>query len=175
MTYQTEFKDFDPATMPAIPAGFDDVSWHNDTCPSFMNEASGLIIFVDYANPAEREFPETPRFTLGTWDDGNTGNDIVSTDDWQEVIAHILARAFADSIERDLSADELAEVKRRNATAEYGAGICATHDFRDANMTMQAAYIATFGIDPLDDMDAATPVWNRAWHIAKKEYLTARD
>ncbi len=175
MSYQKEFPDFDPATMPAIPRGFDDVSWHNDACPSFQNEASGLIIFIDYADKSLSELPSVPRFSLSEIDpeeEGDTG--IAASDDWSEIQAHILARAFAANIEADLTADELAECKRRNATAEYGAGICATHDFRDANMNMQAAYIVTFGVDPLDDMDTATPIWNRAWDIAKREYLTAK-
>lgn len=175
MTYQTEFPDFDPATMPAIPAGFDDVSWHNDACPSFQNEASGLIIFIDYADKSLSELPSVPRFSLSEIDpeeEGDTG--IAASDDWSEIQAHILARAFAANIEADLTASQFAEVKRRNGTALYSGGACATHDFCDANMNMQAAYIVTFGVDPLDDMNGSAPIWNRAWAIAKTEYLTAK-
>ena len=34
---------FDPATMPEIPAGFEDRSWHNDGCPSFVHENSASL------------------------------------------------------------------------------------------------------------------------------------
>lgn len=80
-----EHPNFDQSTLPAdMPAGFDDSTWCNDTCPSFINEAAGLVIFIDYANPEDREFPETPRFSLGIWDDGSTGENIIATDDWSE-------------------------------------------------------------------------------------------
>jgi hypothetical protein len=34
MSYRQEFPNFDPATMPEIPTGWEDISWHNDACPS---------------------------------------------------------------------------------------------------------------------------------------------
>jgi len=92
MSYREEFPDFDPADMPAIPDGFDDVSWHNDTCPSFLNDRAGLIIFVDFADPDRREFPECPRFTLGVWDGGSTGESIADGDDWQVIIDALAGR-----------------------------------------------------------------------------------
>lgn len=95
MAYETEFPDFDASTMPEIPAGFDDVSWHNDACPSFLNETAGLILFVDYADPAKREFEDTERFSLNVWDVGNTGTVLVSSDDWQVVLAAIAAAKSA--------------------------------------------------------------------------------
>lgn len=66
MTYQSEFPDFDPATMPAIPAGFEDESWHNDVCPNFHAAAEGLTVWIDYADPALSEFGEDggARFNL---------------------------------------------------------------------------------------------------------------
>jgi hypothetical protein len=56
MTYQTEFPDFDDHASAAqlLALGFADISWHNDTCPSF--ERGGVIVFVDYINPDLAEF-----------------------------------------------------------------------------------------------------------------------
>jgi hypothetical protein len=56
MTYQTEFSDFDDHASAAqlLALGFADISWHNDTCPSF--ERNGVIMFVDYINPDLAEF-----------------------------------------------------------------------------------------------------------------------
>ena len=59
-----EFPDFDLSTLPAIPRGFIDQSWHNDTCPSFRNEELKLTLHVDYAKPEDREHAETARFSL---------------------------------------------------------------------------------------------------------------
>ena len=36
--------------------GFADSSWHNDTCPSYLDEAFGLQVFVDYADLTKREY-----------------------------------------------------------------------------------------------------------------------
>ena len=91
--YRKEFPDFEPATHPAIPEGFEDVSWHNETCPHFHNKALRLSIFVDFAAPEAREFPESPRFSVATTDDvgypldDQTGNP--ATDDWAEILAYI--------------------------------------------------------------------------------------
>lgn len=91
--FRKEFPDFDPATLPSIPAGFEDVSWHNDSCPSFLNEAAGLIIFVDFDNPAVRENPDTKRFCLNVWETGNTNESLAYSDDWQDILAAIEGRS----------------------------------------------------------------------------------
>jgi hypothetical protein len=85
--YRVEFPGF--SDMPAIPAGFVDVSWRNDLCPSFLNEAAGIILFVDFADPAYRECSETPRFSASRWDCGNTGIVLFETDDWAVVEASL--------------------------------------------------------------------------------------
>jgi hypothetical protein len=36
-------------------AGFVDDSWRNDVCPSMLNEARNLKLWVDYVNPECRE------------------------------------------------------------------------------------------------------------------------
>jgi len=94
MTYRTEFPDFDPATMPAIPAEWRDASWHNDTCPSFMigqEDRPTLQIFVDYLKPEDREFRDRPRFSiLGERAIDADGGSLAS-DDWSEILAFVKA------------------------------------------------------------------------------------
>lgn len=141
MTYLTEFPDFDPATMPAIPAGFDDVSWHNDACPSFLNEALGLIIFVDFADADKREFPETERFTLGRWDNGNTGNDVCSSDDWGVITA---------------AAESEAATHAMTPVRSILAGLAALADDATRKRFLTATYVALVGYDPFDDDETAT-------------------
>jgi hypothetical protein len=58
MTYQTIFPDFDDAASceRLLSLGFADVSWGNDTCPSF--ERDGIAIYVDYADASLSEWQE---------------------------------------------------------------------------------------------------------------------
>lgn len=85
MTYQTEFPDFDPATMPEIPPGFVDEAWKNDICPCFHNAARGLRIWVDYADRERRELPDTERFTVTMCEDDEDVKELLTTDDWDAV------------------------------------------------------------------------------------------
>jgi len=89
MAYLTEFPDFDPATMPAIPAGWTDTSWHNDACPAF-NTGKGMVVFIDFADPALKEFEDTKRFTIHTDPEVTDSNDVLfETDDWNECLAFV--------------------------------------------------------------------------------------
>lgn len=78
-----EFPDFDLASLPAVPEGWEDSSWHNDACPSFM--ANGFHIFVNYAEPEQRELPEGGRFIVLSECDVQTVT-IYQGDDWPEVL-----------------------------------------------------------------------------------------
>lgn len=91
-TITTEFPDFDTSTLPAIPAGFEDSSWHNDSCPSWHHEGLGLSIYIDYVDPSQREcqHPEGPRFSLLMRPDDEP-HALCHTDDWQEVLETIEA------------------------------------------------------------------------------------
>ena len=100
--YQKEFPNFDPATLPKIPVGFEDTSWHNDACPQFQSRVLNLAIFVDYADPALREFPEASRFVVCEIDsEGAIGalyeceSGGLATDDWSEVEAFVTKCALA--------------------------------------------------------------------------------
>jgi hypothetical protein len=90
MTYKTEFPDFPDKDMPEIPAGFEDSSWHNDTCPSFSNPH--LLIWIDYLDPEQREWPgKYPRFNVQPMRNGIeiTGDGGLMTDSWEAVLEYI--------------------------------------------------------------------------------------
>jgi hypothetical protein len=36
-----------------MPAGFEDVSWHNDACPSFHLRDGSLKLWVDHPDPEQ--------------------------------------------------------------------------------------------------------------------------
>lgn len=79
-----EFPDFDLATLPPIPEGWTDSSWHNDACPSFTK--GELQLFIDYADPARRELGiEAPRFALMRMPDLT----LCWSDEWADVLAAI--------------------------------------------------------------------------------------
>lgn len=90
-----------------------------------------------------------------------------------------IAGAFVALLRRDLTPTQWAEMRERNATPDYAAGACASHDYCDANMIMLEA-CETLGVptvldftDGEPDHEKACQVWNAAWEIAKRDYLTA--
>ena len=110
MSYQTEFPEFAPATMPDIPAAWRDVSWHNDACPCFeaMRDDKGsnwkaCLVWIDFADPALRDVPNGQRFTVTFVNDGAESMIILETDSWAEVLAYLnprttLGAAYAETI-----------------------------------------------------------------------------
>lgn len=178
-TFQTEFPDFDPATLPAIPSHWVDSSWRNDACPSF-EAGEGLRVWVDYADPANREFPESPRFGLQACEknEGAALADIVASDLWEDILRHAIAFRFRGVLREWLTPQELAEADTRNR-AETDPGICHSHDHCDANMAMADAFEAVMGrgLFPEDGSgmsEADCILWNAAWDIAKAAGLCHR-
>ena len=92
---RAEFPDYDTATLPPIPDDWEESSWHNDACPSFTASADRLHVFVDYADPAAREFRDGPRFNVRGNMFGIDGGDddftdeLLNTDDWAEVLRFV--------------------------------------------------------------------------------------
>ena len=84
----SQFPDYPIASLPAL-WDWEDVSWHNDTCPSFRK--GDLLVWVDWPDPREREDFDGRRFILCRLDaDGCLPVDnatILETDDWAEVLA----------------------------------------------------------------------------------------
>jgi hypothetical protein len=89
MTTHAEFNDYPLADLPAMPEGFADSSWHNDTCPSYIDEQRGLRIFIDYVDVTKRELSDGPRFTLL---EEETNEVIYTGDDWNKVLERIAQR-----------------------------------------------------------------------------------
>lgn len=89
--YRQEFPDFDDD--PVLPPGFEDVSWHNDTCPSWWSKSRRVIAFVDYKNITKRK-NETPQFSFCMTNEHaefvENGVPRVCTDDREEWLAAML-------------------------------------------------------------------------------------
>lgn len=55
MTYKNEFPDHDYEII--LPEGYEDISWHNDACPSIcktIDKDHAIVIYCDYKDPAKR-------------------------------------------------------------------------------------------------------------------------
>ena len=83
-----EFPDFDVTTLPTIPVGFVDSSWHNDACPSFTK--GDLHLFVDYADKTLSEWPDSPRYSL-LRNVGSNATELCHSDNWSDILAAIEA------------------------------------------------------------------------------------
>jgi hypothetical protein len=97
MTYRNAFPTF--ALDVAIPSGWKDSSYRNDTCPSWQTDSpvphQRVRVFVDYADRSEREFPDEQRFNAYVENDvSGTVHWFFGSDRWEEVTQ--AARYLAD-------------------------------------------------------------------------------
>lgn len=116
--WQREFPDFPAGDMPAIPAGWYDASWHNDASPSFGTH-NGLQVYIETADPAEREMPDWPRYNVNHIDQyGYDGDDgAFGSDDWQAVIDFVAA--FVTPAPTQDQLDALATMARTKGGARF--------------------------------------------------------
>lgn len=199
-----EFPSFPASAFPEIPVGFEDSSWHNDVCPSIADEKRNLLIFIDFTDPADREFPETiGRFTVTRLSDTEQ---LLTTDSWETVLAYIakvpstrsaaptfegtlqvskageIAFRFAQILKEQLSPETFAEMKAKNEDPGQTAGVCASHDYVDANEVMLEAFKTVMGRQPLlhsdnetiAEIDARDADWSmmaKAWDLARGLYI----
>jgi hypothetical protein len=75
-----------------------DLSWHNDTCPSFAildpkNEDRGVRMFVDHPVKGRREFPEWGRFIVQLGELSGKPDFELETDDLETALLALLAHA----------------------------------------------------------------------------------
>lgn len=118
---------------------------------------------------------------LARMDDGTTEREaraaLVAADETAP-LADRLAGAFVVQLWQDIGADNMAQCRALNATPEFAMPVCASHNFCDANETMADAFAEIMGRPILPDdgegmTQADCDLWNQAWAIAKRDYLTA--
>lgn len=131
-TLAHEFPDYPAADLPPMPAGFRLEAWHNETCPQYTSESLGLTIWLDFADPAKREFPVTESpfryllesmvYTPDGWQvrDEHAGRWLFEGDDWAACLAAVLANADHGRRERarlmaELTAEAVTAVSRMAA------------------------------------------------------------
>lgn len=80
-----------------------------------------------------------------------------------------LAERFSELMRRDLEPVEFALVVEMNAANCHDPQVCHSHDFIDANMTMEEAFLDVTGLPGVDvSSDEHTALWSRAWDVAKR-------
>lgn len=182
-TYKTEFPDYDGQddAESLLAMGWQDQSWHNDICPSFHK--CGSAIFADYVNPELSEYGQgraDKRFTVIKLD--SNGCYISDGDSWDfstllDAVACAIGHQFARLLQEALTQEQWQEVRLRNALPDYAGPVCASHNFCDANEYMAESFADIMGRDFLPNdsppSDDDCTLWNRAWTIAKAQYLTA--
>lgn len=165
--WKIAFKEMADAEMPRIPLGFTDISFRNDACPSFEREDCGLHIWVNFADPAQREAGGA-RFIVSDGDASKGRSEVIATEDWETAQVYLIGYIFARTVKAGLTVDEYAQMRRDNASNV--AGVCASHDFFDANMIMDDAFSDVKGRSCVGDhgvSEADAETWNRAWEIAR--------
>lgn len=83
--YRKAFPDF--TLDVAIPNGFEDVSYRQDACPAWINGRAGLHLFIDYADPDQRE-TVGPRFVLSEYGPDGIGAVVIEADDYAAILTH---------------------------------------------------------------------------------------
>ena len=92
MNYKDEFPAFDDV-LPTLE-GFEDSSWHNDSCPSLgkdLGDDNYLQVFVDWKNKEMSDFADLmgdqyKRFVVMISFSNGCTEDILMTDDWDDVV-----------------------------------------------------------------------------------------
>jgi hypothetical protein len=70
-----------------IPKTWEDVSYANDTCPSF--EFNGYQIFIDHKNEKKRELQGYKRFHIIYASEYGNGDAILETDEFSKVLEFV--------------------------------------------------------------------------------------
>ena len=71
MSYTTEFPDFDYIPLLHSFEGWQDVSWHNDICPSFERTTPDnfiIKVFFDYKDNKKREVEDDDKYYVALYD-----------------------------------------------------------------------------------------------------------
>lgn len=180
--WQKEFgQEFTPPVeiQEAVKQGkLKDISWHNDTCPSFCapwdDQGNTVVLWSDAAKVEDREQMLPKRFAVIFGDSmtPESSRTLLDTDNIKDALQMVywfeqLAREFARLFREAVTPEQLQECIKLNRR-EGDAMICHSHDYLDANMTMDEAFTRVVGkeCNPDDTVDAL--LWGTAWTLAKK-------
>ncbi len=81
-----------------------------------------------------------------------------------------LSKTFLAELREEAGPSTFREICRRNAK-EANPGVCRSHDFLDANMTIARAFERVLDREPDVEFDADLSLWGRARGLAKDETI----
>ena len=85
----------------------------------------------------------------------------------------IVGLEFATLLGAELTLNQWREMRLKNATTHKGDDCCASHDYCDANMTLDEAFTRAMGREADLFSIADTAILNAAHGYAKDTFLTA--
>jgi hypothetical protein len=89
----------------------------------------------------------------------------MSTRDTQRISD--LADTFLRKLRQRLGDDVMRAITSLNAD-EPDPGVCHSHDYCDANVIMDEAFVVVFGRSSRACSDRDAALWTRAWDLAKE-------
>ena len=146
---------------------------------SFLGAISSILSLI-YINDIAFMFMFllTSLMVMGTLIVINSGYGVkkmIENGQWSNEMRRDLAKEFSRLLREELTREEIVELIRRNIDYRLRGfkGICASHDFLDANMTMVEAFDNVFGFSPFENgMDYETlKLWNSSWRMAVNHEL----
>lgn len=100
---------------------------------------------------------------------------MIENGQWSNAMRRDLAKEFSRLLRQELTREEIVELIRRNIDYRLQGfkGMCASHEFLDANMTMHEAFENVFKFSPFENsMDCGTvELWNSSWRMAVNHEL----
>ena len=102
MTYKNEFPDYDYEII--LPEGYEDISWHNNVCPSigiYINPVAMVVIWCHYEDPSKRETGEDGSQFLVSIDDDLDIQMQGEFDKFENAV--LFANALAEKLKRKLA------------------------------------------------------------------------
>jgi len=142
-----EFPDFDLATLPPMPEGFESTAWHNESCPTWHEgdctssiKQGDLMLCVDYAEDTCRECPGGERFHVCMYDGSDNPEVLFGTNDWAAIetavayvryVRHLGLGFHVDTRGRCYVEHDGARTFSDDQAAEYDRVVDEVHGFTD--------------------------------------------
>ncbi len=132
----TEFPNFPAMAIPAMGDGWSDQSWHNEPCPSFLHDESGVVLYCDHPDASQREWAEfsppqlqfvqmATRCPVNGWQHGDDDRAVLNCANLIEAQDLLDSLAIGDSMPDAL---RMARLRLNQTTLEDARAIIAEND-----------------------------------------------
>lgn len=137
-----------------------------------MNNTESPLSFIQEANILTDRLEEIRDLNKNLFTEGKisqeglqrVGDELVDLIVKRQIL--LIADKFSELLFNGLGFNTMTEVVKRNEV--YGEGICATHDFVDANEFMAEAFEEVMGYEMNISNQKHVETWNDSWELASK-------